>query len=217
MMDFIYKLKIRFPAQVFYLRGNHDSFSEEVGKAGIPQGLLWKSEILKRRGTRYKEAMDRLYDNLPFCAQTDDFIACHAAPPKAQVNHELLINTHRYPGLIREMIWNRLRRPNYPAGYTKMDVIRFRKGLNAAPDTPFIVAHNPLSRDVSVWMDVGDIKNHHIVFSGRTDQISVFFQIKVSDRGSTSCWFTRSAGETDRYSWAGGLQNPPRFGTWAVL
>ena len=39
----------------------------------------------------------------------------------------------------------------------------------------------------------------------------------VSDRGSTSCWFTRSAGETDRYSWAGGLQNPPRFGTWAVL
>ena len=178
MMDFIFKLKIRFPAQIFYLCGNHDSFSKEVSKTGIPQGLLWEHQIRKIRGEEYKRGFDQLYQNLPYIVRSDQFIVCHAAPPKAKVTQELLINTYKYPGLVRELIWNRLRRPGYPAGYTKMDVTRFRKSLNVAPDTPFIVAHNPLSEDVSVWLDVGDIKNHHIVFSGRTNQVSIFFQIR---------------------------------------
>ncbi|MBF0455387.1 MAG: metallophosphoesterase [Magnetococcales bacterium] len=178
MMDFIFRLKIRFPSQVFYVRGNHDSFSEEVGKAGVPQGILWEREIRKRRGEAYKEAMDLFYESLPYCVRSDNFIACHAGPPKAKATEELLINMYKYPGLVRELTWNRLRRPNYPAGYTRLDVVRFRKGLEVAPNTPFIVAHNPISRDVSVWMDVGKIVNHHIIFSGMTDQVSVFFLIK---------------------------------------
>jgi hypothetical protein len=178
MMDFIFKLKIRFPAQIFYLRGNHDSFSEDISKTGIPQGILWERQIRKKRGEKYKAQFDRLYLNLPYLVLSDQFIVCHAAPPKAKVTQELLINIYRYPGLVRELIWNRLRRPGYPAGYTKMDVVRLRKNLNVAPETPFIVAHNPLSEDDSVWLDVGNIKNHHIVFSGRTNQISLFFKIR---------------------------------------
>ena len=42
MLDLILKLKIRFPRNVFYLRGNHESFDESVGKAGVPQGALLK-------------------------------------------------------------------------------------------------------------------------------------------------------------------------------
>jgi hypothetical protein len=178
IMDFIFKLKIRFPAQIFYLCGNHDSFSKEVSKSGIPQGMLWEHQLRKIRGEQYKIEFDRLYLNLPYLVRSDQYIVCHAAPPKAKVTQELLINIYRYPGLVKELIWNRLRRPGYPAGYTKMDVVRLRKCLNVSPDTPFIVAHNPLSEDVSVWLDVGNIKNHHIVFSGRTKQISIFFQIR---------------------------------------
>ncbi len=178
IMDFIFKLKLRFPAQVFYLRGNHDSFAKDVSKTGIPQGVIWEREMRMLRGEEYKNQYDRLYENLPYLVRSDNYIVCHAAPPKAKVTRDLLINTYKYPGLVRELIWNRLRRPGYPAGYTKLDVTRFRKNLNVAPDTPFIVAHNPLSEDVSVWLDVGDIKNHHIVFSGRTNQISIFFQIR---------------------------------------
>jgi hypothetical protein len=178
IMDFIFKLKLRFPAQVFYLRGNHDSFSKDVSKTGIPQGMIWEHQVRKIRGEAYKLAYDQLYLNLPYLVRSDEYIVCHAAPPKAKVTEELLINIYRYPGLVRELIWNRLRRPGYPAGYTKMDVNRLRKNLNVSPDTPFIVAHNPLSEDASFWMNVGDIKNHHIVFSGRTTQISVFFQIR---------------------------------------
>ena len=40
MMDLIIKLKLWFPQQIFYVRGNHDSFSAEIGKEGVPQGLL---------------------------------------------------------------------------------------------------------------------------------------------------------------------------------
>ncbi|MBF0370541.1 MAG: metallophosphoesterase [Magnetococcales bacterium] len=178
MMDLIFKLKVRFPHQIFYLRGNHDSFSSEVWKCNIPQGVVWEQQIRKKRGAAYKEEMDKMYEQLPCVVCSDQFVACHAAPPKAHVTQELLINTYRYPGLVKEIIWNRLRRPNYPAGYTKTDVMRFRKGVGVAPETPFIVAHNPLSRDVSVWMDVGEIKDHHIVFSGLVHQVSVFSPIK---------------------------------------
>ena len=178
IMDFIFKLKIRFPAQIFYLRGNHDSFSQEVSKAGVPQGMIWEHQLRKIRGEKYKEEFDRFYSNLPYIVRSDQFIVCHAAPPKAKVSRDLLINTYKYPGLVKELIWNRLRRPGYPAGYTKMDVVRFRKNLDVAPETPFIVAHNPLSEDVSVWLDVGNIHNHHIVFSGRTNHISLFYQIR---------------------------------------
>ena len=178
IMDFIFKLKLRFPAQIFYLCGNHDSFSKDISKCSISQGIIWEREIRKIRGEQYKKELDRFYVNLPYLAKSDQYIVCHAAPPKAKVNQELLINTYKYPGLVREIIWNRLRRPGYPAGYSRMDVIRLRKSLNVSPETPFIVAHNPLSEDVSFWLDVGDIKNHHIVFSGRTNQISIFFKIR---------------------------------------
>ncbi|MBF0584721.1 MAG: metallophosphoesterase [Magnetococcales bacterium] len=178
MMDFILKLIIRFPDRVFYLRGNHDSFSGDIRKSNIPQGILWDRDIRKIRGEEYKIEFDRFYANLPYLAKSEQFIVCHAAPPRSSVTQELLVNTHKYPGLIKELIWNRLQRPGYPAGYTKMDVIRLRKSLKVAPETPFIVAHNPLSDDLSVWLDAGNIKNHHIVFSGRTHQISVFFKIK---------------------------------------
>jgi hypothetical protein len=52
LMDLIFRLKLRFPRQVFYVRGNHDSFSEDIAKDGIPQGLLWAKELGDQRGSR---------------------------------------------------------------------------------------------------------------------------------------------------------------------
>lgn len=177
LMDLIFKLKIKFPKQVFYLKGNHDSFSSDVCKSGIPQGILWEQAIRKERGAGYLKEMNLFYDNLPVVAIARDFIACHAAPPKARATMDLLINTHQYPGLVRELIWNRMKRPNYQAGYTQGDVKRFRKALDLDPNTHFIVAHNPLNQEESVWRNAGDIKNHHIVFSGRTHCMAIFSRI----------------------------------------
>jgi len=108
IMDFIFRLKLWFPQQVFYVRGNHDCFSEELGKDGVPQGLLWARALSRVRGDAYKAAMDRFYQLLPYIALSKDYVACHAAPPKSKVSMDMLVNIHKYPSLIEEVTSNRL-------------------------------------------------------------------------------------------------------------
>ncbi len=177
IMDLIFRLKLWFPQQVFYVRGNHDSFSEEIGKSGVPQGLLWASALKRVRGEIYKKAMDRFYELLPYVALSKNYVACHAAPPKSKVTMDMLINIHSYPGLVEELISNRLYRPNRPAGYTKGDVKRFRNTLNLEADAEFFVGHTPLTRDGSLWLNVGGIEHHDVVFSGNIPWIGLFTRI----------------------------------------
>lgn len=177
MMDLIFRLKLWFPQQVFYVRGNHDCFSEDVGKGGIPQGLLWDVAMRKARGEEYKKEMDRFYGLLPYVAVSGDFAACHAAPPKSKVTLDMLINARQYPGLIRELTCNRLYAPNRPAGYTRGDVKRLRKTLDLAADAELFVGHTPLTRHDTLWLDVAGIKNHHVVFSGNWPWIGVFTRV----------------------------------------
>ncbi|MCP4630891.1 MAG: metallophosphoesterase [bacterium] len=177
MMDFIFKLKTRFPNQVFHIRGNHDSFAAGVSKGGIPQGLLWEKHLVDERGARYKQEMDRYYDQLPYVVLAKDFLACHASPPSRKVKLEMLINANEHRGLIEQLIHNRVKRSGYPGGYTSKDVKRFRKGLGLGPNFPFIVAHNPLNESGTLWLNAGDIENHHIVFSAKLHSIGVFTRI----------------------------------------
>lgn len=177
IMDVIFRLKLWFPQQVFYVRGNHDCFSEDIGKDGVPQGLLWKAALEKHRGKVYRQEMDRFYDLLPYVALSGDFVACHAAPPKSKVSMDLLVNIHQYPGLIVELTCNRPQTPNRPAGYTRGDVKRFRKALKLPETADLFVGHTPLDRDDTLWMDVGGIDHHHVVFSGNKPWIGVVTRI----------------------------------------
>ncbi len=177
MMDFIFKLKTRFPKQVFHIRGNHDSFAAHVSKGGIPQGLLWEKYLVDERGARYKQEMERYYDQLPYVVLAKDFLACHASPPSRKVNLEMLINANEHPDLMEQLIHNRVKRPGYPGGYTSKDVKRFRKGLGLGPNFPFIVGHNPLNETETLWLNAGDIVNHHIVYSANLHSIGVFTRI----------------------------------------
>jgi hypothetical protein len=177
IMDIIFRLKLWFPQQVFYVRGNHDCFDENIGKDGIPQGLLWKASLEKHRGKIYREAMDRFYDLIPYVALSQDFVACHAAPPKSKVSMDLLINIHQFPGLITELICNRPKTANRPAGYTRGDVKRFRKTLGLPESADMFVGHTPVDREDTLWMDVGGIEHHHVVFSGNIPWIGVFTRI----------------------------------------
>ena len=177
MMDLILKLKMRFPEQVFYMRGNHDSFSLDIMKGGIPQGELWRKAILDQRGRKYYKEMNRFYEQLPYVVFSKDFIACHAGPPDAKISLSRLINIHDHKKLRNGIIRNRLRRTTYPEGYTKGDVKRFRKALGFKSKTPLIVSHSPLAEERSVWLHAGKIQNHHIVFSGMKHLLSVFTRI----------------------------------------
>ncbi|MBL3598281.1 MAG: metallophosphoesterase [gamma proteobacterium endosymbiont of Lamellibrachia anaximandri] len=177
IMDLIFKLKLRFPRQVFYLRGNHDSFSEEIGKQGVPQGLLWEKALVKSRGKAYRNEMARFYELLPYIAYSKNFIACHAGPPTRSTSRQELVNIRQHPKLIREVTHNRIRRPNSPSGYFRREVKKFRKYFDLAPDTPVIVGHTPMSSDDTLWENVGDIDNHYVVYASNDQWVGVMAQV----------------------------------------
>ena len=177
MMDVIFKLKVRFPRNVFYLRGNHDSYAEEIAKRGIPQGLLWANALKRVRGKVYQDEMSRFYEQLPCVAYSRHFIACHAAPPVSSITLDQIINIRDNRELCKELNANRMRAPNRPMGYSKSDIKRFRKCMNVAPDVPVIVGHTCLSMDETIWENVGDIQNHHVIYASDTRQVGVMTQI----------------------------------------
>jgi hypothetical protein len=177
IMDLLFRLKLRFPEHFFFIRGNHDSFMEEISKGGIPQGLFWKRALKKARGKDYRKAMQRYYDLLPYVVSSPDFCAAHAAPPRSKVSKDMLIEIDRYPGLIPELIANRMTRPNRPGGYTKGDVKRFRKTLGLDPETPFIVGHTPMDNVDTYWLDVGTAENHHILYSAHENWVGAFTRV----------------------------------------
>jgi hypothetical protein len=177
MMDLIFKLKLQFPDQVFYIVGNHDSFSIDVMKQGVPQGILWEKHITASRGEDYKAEMELFYRQSPLVAVSQDFIACHAGPARGKISMETLVNVRQFPDIVHDITWNRIRSARFPAGYYRGDVRRFRKRLGARTDTPFIVGHHPYSEIGTLWLNAGNIDHHHILISARPDFIGLFTRI----------------------------------------
>jgi hypothetical protein len=177
MMDLILKLKLRFPHQVFFLVGNHDSFSPDVMKGGVPQSALWERRLGELRGEAYVKQMALFYQHSPVVAMSRGYLACHAGPCRARISREVLVNIRQFPALLHELTWTRLKTPRFPAGYTRGDVRRFRKSLELDREAAFIVGHYPFGPQDTLWLDVGHIENHHILYSARPDQVGVFTRI----------------------------------------
>ena len=176
IMDLIFRLKLRFPDNFFYLRGNHDSFDPEINKNGFLQGALFREMLIDNRGTEYVEEMQIYYERLPYLILSDTFIACHAGAPRNEITKEDLINIADNNKLAGELTNNRLQRTNYPAGYSKRDVKRLRKCLDRPSKTRLIVGHTPLDPFGSFWLHAGAIKNHHIIYSAQIEGPSIFIQ-----------------------------------------
>jgi hypothetical protein len=173
LMDLIFRLKLRFPERVFYLRGNHDDFAEDISKGGVPQGLLWERALHDQRGPRYRDAMQRLYDLLPYMVVSPQYICCHAGAPTMKATRKDLIHVRDKPKLEHQLTHLRLRKPNSPSGYGAVDVRRLRRRLGVRPDTPFVVGHTPLSPDDTLWLDAGGVENHHVLFGANPNRIGV--------------------------------------------
>lgn len=178
IMDLILKLKLAFPENVFYIRGNHDSFDADINKNGIMQGEAWKEALLEKRGEAYFQEMELFYEKLPYLIHNDSFLACHAGPPVSKVSKKKLINIHKHPELMREITHTRLQRPNYLAGYSKGDVKKLKKCLDLPAKTRFIVGHTPLDPFGSFWLHAGAIKNHHIIYSAHEEGPSILIKSK---------------------------------------
>ena len=177
IMDLIFKLKLQYPEQVFYLVGNHDSFSHDLMKQGVPQGLLWEKHVAATRGEGYKTELELFYRQSPLVLVSQDFIACHAGPPRSKISLETLVNVRQFPDIVHNITWSRIRTHGFPAGYTRADVRRFRKELGAESATPLIVGHHPYTEEGTLWLNAGHIAHYHIVLSCRPDQIGLFTRI----------------------------------------
>jgi len=178
MMDLILRLKLQFPANVFYLRGNHDSFDPQLSKGGISQGLLLRNRLLELRGSDYVAEMERFYDLLPHVALSASYIACHAGPPRTAVGRDDIVNIRRNPELAHDLTTSRLQLANtLTSGYTKGDIKRFRAGLGLPKGARLIVGHTPLDPFGSFWKKAGAIKGHHILYSAHKEGPGIFIVI----------------------------------------
>ncbi len=178
MMDLLFKLKCEFPKNFFYLLGNHDSFDSEISKGGFSQGVLMRKCLKELRGDEYVKEMQKFFDLLPLIMISRTCVACHAAPPRKALSHEYIVALREHPKTVKEILTNRLKRSHYLAGYDKKDVKRFRSSLDLPKKATLVVGHTPLDPFNSFWKNAGNIKGHHIIYSGHLDGPSLFMQVR---------------------------------------
>lgn len=177
ILDLILQMKLAYPSGVHFLLGNHESFSPNVTKGGVPQGILWERHVSERRGSAYRQALERFFGLSPLIALSDDFVACHAGPPRTAVSFEKLVDARRYPDIQDELLWTRQQTPGFPSGYTASDVRRFRRALGLGADSALIVGHYPRDNDRSIWFGAGNIRGHHVVYSSRPVEVGVVTRV----------------------------------------
>ena len=177
IMDVILRLKLRFPDGVFFLLGNHDSFSAELMKDGVAQGMLWDRWLCEQRGAAYRDAMQRFYTLCPLLLVSDGLVACHAGAPRMSYSHRMLVDVGKHPTLLYELTWNRQKTRGQAGGYTGADVRRLFQVLGLPDDSTFVVGHYPRSEFGSVWLDAGGIPRHHVLVSSRPTEVAVMTRV----------------------------------------
>lgn len=173
IMDIIIHLLNEYPDNVFYLLGNHDTFSSRLGKSGIQQGLLCYNAVIEKRGKEYASMMQTFFNVLPVFVKHKHFLALHAGPVRGGITREQIINIRSSVSgdLLWQLTWNRLNETRSSPSkkeYAEDDLNTLRECLNVPGDHPVIVGHNPMwkwGRDDSVWVDPLNTKDHVILYS----------------------------------------------------
>lgn len=163
-MDCLFALMAAFPGRVLYLKGNHDSFSGEVSKGGVPQGRRWREALQRERGEDYVAAMERFYGLSPYVLEAPGLVACHAGPPLESVRRQELVEIADHPRLQHQLTWNRLRAPNNPAGYGRREVRDFLRALGQ-PKAQMVVSHAVPPEERPYAKDLGGIRRLHLIYS----------------------------------------------------
>lgn len=180
ILDYVLKLIVEHPRNVYYIRGNHDTFDPRLRKSGIAQGLEFKDAVIAKHGADYVEAVGRFFESLPIFVIGNGFVMAHAGPPRGGLVREELINIKRYPEKYHQLMWNRVNEYHgtpSPKEYGESDVRLVLDLLDLPPETQFIVGHNPLWNDGNtsgVWIDVIGIRGHHILYSGSGSKAPYF-------------------------------------------
>jgi len=180
ILDYILRLIVDYPRNVYYIRGNHDTFDSRLRKSGIAQGMEFRDAMIALRGADFAAAVGRFFESLPVFIIGDGFVMTHAGPPRGGLVREELINITKYPEKYHQLQWNRVNEYHgnpSPKEYGEGDVRLVLDLLNMPNDTQFIVGHNPLWNDgnkTGIWMNVIGIQGHHIIYSGSGSRAPYF-------------------------------------------
>jgi hypothetical protein len=180
ILDYIIRLIAEHPKNVYYIRGNHDTFDPRLRKSGIAQGVEFRDALVATHGEDFAAAIGRFFESLPVFIIGEGFVITHAGPPRGGLVREELINIKNYPEKYHQLIWNRVNEYHgnpSPKEYGEKDLRLVLELLDLPSDTHFIVGHNPLWTDgntTGVWMNVIGIKNHHILYSGSGSRAPYF-------------------------------------------
>ncbi len=170
-LDIIIRLINEYPDNVFYILGNHDTYSPRLSKSGIQQGVLFQKALWKKRGRKYVELLQEFFDSLPVFVKHKNFLAVHAGPARGGISRENIINIRNSPDLLWQLTWNRLNETrSYPSKkeYSPYDLDRMRMMLDCPPGITVVVGHNPMwkiSNEDSIWVDLLNTKDHAILYS----------------------------------------------------
>ena len=156
---------------LIFIRGNHDTFDENLVKSGIRQGLEFKNYLLKTKKSLYVKAVEQMLKCLPYCIVGDNYVITHAGPVRNGASRREIINIADNPDYARQLMWNRLNEfrgtPNMKE-YSEYDIQKMLIKLNMPEDSYFIVGHNPLwntGNHSGIWSHVMGIRNHYIIYS----------------------------------------------------
>jgi hypothetical protein len=180
ILDYIIRLIAEHPKNVYYIRGNHDTFDPRLRKSGIAQGIEFRDALVAAHGEDFALAIGRFFESLPVFIIGEGFVITHAGPPRGGLVREELINIKNYPEKYHQLMWNRVNEYHgnpSPKEYGEKDLRLVLELLDMPSDTHFIVGHNPLWSDgnkTGVWMNVIGIKNHHILYSGSGSRAPYF-------------------------------------------
>ncbi|NJL72335.1 MAG: serine/threonine protein phosphatase, partial [Candidatus Competibacteraceae bacterium] len=147
VLDIVLHLFERYPNNIVYILGNHDTFSPNLSKLGIQQGLEFKRAVIERYGQKYAETLQTFFDSLPVFVMHEHFLATHAGPPRGGVTRDELINIDHFTNLKWQLIWNRLNETRSTPSmkeYGNEDLVDMRRLLECPEDLPVIVGHNPM-------------------------------------------------------------------------
>jgi len=172
IMDILIHLINKYPGNIIYLLGNHDTLSPQLSKSGILQGELFHRALIEQRGERYAGLMQRFFNALPLFVIHRYFCAVHAGPVRGGIGRRELININHYPDCRHQLIWNRINEVHSTPSmkeYGPQDLEDLRTALRLPQHIPILVGHNPMWKwggEDSIWIDILHTHDHVILYSG---------------------------------------------------